>query len=218
MFSAIFLSSCSMNVFCFIRSLSAPPRVDEVGARCERLCPVLACPRRHVYLFGPRDGHQLWPAAVCTCSALCVCLCANTQVWAPPPFKSSSCVFGVCLVMDSCLVAGDDYRSQAHTQYEPGRRPGERRGGELRPNEVVVGLGWAVTQTGLLDLCWMAGETQLWVSVFVHDSEMARLHLQMYRLLQYINQSQEDRCSESGLNKGLDSLFFGPEPESDPSI
>lgn len=37
------------------------------------------------------------------------------------PILCGSCVFFVYLVMDICLVAGDDFRSQADS--EPGEQP-----------------------------------------------------------------------------------------------
>lgn len=57
-------------------------------------------------------------ASSCVCTALCVCLavcrCAHASA------VHNSCIW-VCLVKDSCLVPGDNFRSQADSQ--PGRRP-----------------------------------------------------------------------------------------------
>lgn len=87
------------------------------------------------------------------------------------PFYSAAVCFG-CWVKDSCLVAGDDFRSQAASQ--PARHPGGLQG-ELSP--ITCKEAWAgrplkqafCNPTG-------PGETQLCVSVFIHDSKPARLH------------------------------------------
>lgn len=143
----------------------------------KQLCPVCACACLHVHFsvqtMGTSCGQQL-----CVLHIACVCVRARIcRCWHVPILRSS-CVFSVCLVMDSCLVAGDDFRSQADSQ--PGRRPGGGWG-ERSPVRCEEGQDWALTQPGHL-LCWKAGGsggTQLWVSVFIQAPKPAKQHRQL---------------------------------------
>lgn len=95
--------------------------MDEVGTCGKQLCPVCAYAHVHfcVQRMGTSCGQQL--CIVCVCVHALISRCVQI------PILWSSCV---CLVTDSCLVAGDYFRSQADS--DPGKQPRGQQG-EWKP-------------------------------------------------------------------------------------